>query len=307
MFVNAEQLANTSAPNERSSATVVRMSSITEDINYECNNADVNVDNVSNNIVISDKFSEGITQMWHRRLGHVNDKYMQRLVKKNLVTGINNKIGNTYCEACKTCKLTRKPHKRVMYDQSSEVLDLVHLDICGPMPVESIGGSRYILLIVDDYTGMYFTYFLKNKSDAFSMFQTFNEKCKNILGKKIKRIRTDNGTEFTSNQFQELIRKEGIEHQRTIPYNPESNGKVERGNRVILERARTLLYESGLPLSFWAEAVAFVTHTANLTSRKDKEKTPYELCYGRMPNVSYLKTFGCIAFYHVVKNARNKL
>ncbi|CAL1678231.1 unnamed protein product [Lasius platythorax] len=160
-----------------------------------------------------------------------------------------------------------------MYDQSKEMLDLVHLDLCGPMPVESIGGARYVLLIIDDYSDMYFTYFLKNKSDTFYMFQVFKEKCKNILGKRIKRIRTDNGTEFVNSQFKEVTEKEGIEHQKTVPYNPESNGKVERGNRVILERARTLLFESGIPLTFWAEAIAYVTHTANITPRKNKVDT----------------------------------
>lgn len=101
--------------------------------------------------------------------------------------------------------------------------------------------------------------------------------------------------------------KEGIEHQKTVPYNPESNGKVERGNRVILERTRTLIYESGLPLKFWAEAAAYMTHTANLTPRKNKIKTPYELYYGKVPNVSYLRTFGCTAYYHIPKNMRAKL
>lgn len=128
-----------------------------------------------------------------------------------------------------------------------------------------------------------------------------------ILGKKIKRIRTDNGTEFVNSQFKEVTEKEGIEHQKTVPYNPESNGKIERGNRVILERARTLLYESGLPLTFWADAIAYVTHTANITPRKNWAKTPFEYYYGRVSNVSYLRTFECTAFYHIQKGMRNKL
>lgn len=165
----------------------------------------------------------------------------------------------------------------------------------------------YVLLIVDDYSGMYFTYFLKNKSETLSIFQIFSQKCENILGKNIKCIRTDNGIEFSNNKFREFTGIKGIEHQKTVPYNPESNGKVERGNKVMLERARTLLYESGLPSSFWAEAVAYVAHTANLTPRKNKSKTPYEIWNGKVPNISYLRTFGCITYYHVPKNLRNKL
>ncbi|EZA62840.1 Copia protein [Ooceraea biroi] len=138
---------------------------------------------------------------------------------------------------------------------------------------------------------MYFTYFLRNKSDTLITFKNFKEKCENVLRKKIKRIRTDNGTEFINDAFREFTNKEGIEHQKTVPYNPESNGKVERGNRVILERARTLLYESGLPLRFWAEAVAYVTHAVNVSPRKNKDRTPYEIWSGKVPNISYLRIF----------------
>lgn len=255
----------------------------------------------------NNRFSDDLASIWHRRLGHINKDYMRRLMKEKMVTGIGSVSLDISCDACQTCKLSRRPHESVKYKQSNDILELLHMDICGPMPVQSIGGSRYILLIVDDYSGMYFTYFLRHKSDAFDMFQVLKEKCKNILGKGIKRIRTDNGTEFINSRFQELTRTEGIEHQRTVPYNPESNGKVERGNRVILERTRTLLYESGLPLTFWAEAAACATYIANVTPRKDQIKTPFELCYGKLPNVSYFRTFGCVAVYHVFKGARNKL
>lgn len=254
-----------------------------------------------------EKFSTPIEDVWHRRLGHVNNKYMQRLIKEKMVVGINDKVAEVDCDACKTCKLPRKPHKSVNYEQSNDTLQLLHMDICGSMPVESIGGSRYMLLIIDDYSGMYFTYFLKNKSDVLSTFKIFKRKCENMLGKEIKAVRTDNGTEFINCEFREFTNKEGIEHQKTVPYNPESNGKVERGNRVIIERARTILHESNLPLNFWAEAIAYISHSINLTPRKNKDKTSYELWFNKVPNITYLKTFGCLAYCHVPKNARNKL
>lgn len=86
---------------------------------------------------------------------------MQKLVREKLVIGIKDGLKDVNCEACKTCKLSRKPHRYIMYNQSNETLDLIHLDICGPIPIESIGGARYVLLIIDDYRDMYFTYFLK--------------------------------------------------------------------------------------------------------------------------------------------------
>jgi len=109
----------------------------------ECKNTYVN-----NKLDISkeetDTFSKNIEDKWHRRLGHVNNKYMQRLIKENLVTGIKDReLKEANCESCKTCKLSRKTHKSIDYEQSNKILELLHIDVCGPMPVESIGGSRY--------------------------------------------------------------------------------------------------------------------------------------------------------------------
>lgn len=148
-----------------------------------------------------EKFSGNMNKIWHRRLGHINNKYVQRLIKKELAIGIKHNIQSVECDACETCKLSRKPHRTITYDQSTEPLELLHMDVCGPMPVESIGRSRYILLIIDDYSGMYFTYFLKSKSEVLTSFRNFKEKYENILGQNIKRIRTDNGTEFINNDI----------------------------------------------------------------------------------------------------------
>ncbi|GFW76975.1 retrovirus-related Pol polyprotein from transposon TNT 1-94 [Trichonephila clavipes] len=98
----------------------------------------------------------------------------------------------------------------------------------------------------------------------------------------------------------------GIFHEKTIPYNSESNGKAERADRVLLERARSLLYESKLPLKFWAEAINCSTQVSNVTPRKGKEKIPLEIWTGNKPKLNYLKKFGCVAYFHVPKVLRNK-
>lgn len=129
--------------------------------NYKCYKASLN--SKSNNEKVQVKFNGDDANIWHCRLGHINNKYMQKLIKEELTRGINNNIKDVDCDACKTCKLTRKPHKTVLYDQSTQPLELLHMEVCGPMPVESMGNARYVLLIIDDYSGMYFTYFLKKK------------------------------------------------------------------------------------------------------------------------------------------------
>ncbi|KAF8787977.1 Retrovirus-related Pol polyprotein like [Argiope bruennichi] len=107
-------------------------------------------------------------------------------------------------------------------------------------------------------------------------------------------------------QLDTYLANSGIFHEKTIPYNSESNGKAERANRILLERARSLLYESELPLNFWAEAINCSTQVSNVTPRKGKEKIPLEIWTGRKPKLNYLKKFGCVAYFHVPKVMRNK-
>lgn len=120
----------------------------------------------------------------------------------------------------------------------------------------------------------------------FDVFTMFKERYENPMNKKIKRLRTDNGLEFVNKELDQFLEKSGI-HEKTVPYNPESNGKAERSIRVLVERARTLLYESELPLKFWAEAVSCSTHVSNLTPRKNKAKLPIEIWTGKEPKISY--------------------
>ncbi|GFU91176.1 retrovirus-related Pol polyprotein from transposon TNT 1-94 [Trichonephila clavipes] len=121
-----------------------------------------------------------------------------------------------------------------------------------------------------------------------------------------KTIRTDNGLEFVNEQLYTYLANSGIFHEKTIPYNSESNGKAERANRVLLERARSLLYESKLPLKFWAEAINCSTQVSNVTPRKGKEKIPLEIWTGNKPKLNYLKKFGCVDYFHVPKVLRNE-
>ncbi|GFT63113.1 retrovirus-related Pol polyprotein from transposon TNT 1-94 [Trichonephila clavipes] len=115
----------------------------------------------------------------------------------------------------------------------------------------------------------------------FDIFSQFEAKYENLTDKRIKKIRTDNGLEFVNEQLDTYLANSGIFHEKTIPYNSESNGKAERANRVLLERARSLLYESKLPLKFWAEAINCSTQVYNVTPRKGKEKLPLEIWTGR--------------------------
>ncbi|GBM88941.1 Retrovirus-related Pol polyprotein from transposon TNT 1-94 [Araneus ventricosus] len=183
-------------------------------------------------------------------------------------------------ETCDISKITRKTHPNIDVIQSSEILELIHADLCGPIKPESYGGAKYFMVLVDDFSGMYFTYFLKNKNEVFDIFSQFKTKYENLTDKRIKKLRTDNGLEFVNEQLDTYFANSGIFHEKTIPYNSESNDKAERVNRILLERARSLLYESELPLKFWAEAINFNTQVSNVTPRKGKDKIPLETWIG---------------------------
>ncbi|GFY26120.1 retrovirus-related Pol polyprotein from transposon TNT 1-94 [Trichonephila clavipes] len=241
-------------------------------------------------------------EIWHNRLCHLNCKYMLKMKDYIDIDNVN----NFTCETCDISKVTRKTHHSIDIYQSSQILELLHADLCGPINIESHGGAKYFMVIVDDFSGMYFTYFLKNKYEVFDIFSQFKAKYENLTDKRIKKIRTDNGLEFVNEQLDTYLANSGIFHEKTIPYNSESNGKAERANRVLLERARSLLYESKLPLKFWAEAINCSTQVSNVTPRKGKEKIPLEIWTGNKPKLNYLKKFGCVAYFHVPKVLRNK-
>jgi len=119
------------------------------------------------------------------------------------------------------------------------------------------------MTIIDDFSRKLWVYFLKHKNEAFSTFKEWKLLIENQTGKKIKRLRTDNGLEFCSNEFNDFCKKEGISRHLTIPGTPQQNEVTERMNRAILERVRCMLSHSGLSKSFWAEAASTTCYLIN--------------------------------------------
>ncbi len=155
-----------------------------------------------------------------------------------------------FCEACALGKVHRNPFP-ISSSATSEQLELIHSNICGPLTT-SIGGWKYFTLFIDDYSRMKFIYFLKNKDcvlEAFN-FKDFKTSVEKETGLQIKCLCSDNGGEYTSN----FLRSEGITHQTTTPYSPEQNGQLEHGNWSIVEKIRPMLVEAKLSHGFWSEA-----------------------------------------------------
>lgn len=244
---------------------------------------------------------------WHRRMGHMNLRTMQKM--KTSETGINYKNGERLvlnCEVCSRGKSCRLPFK-VSVTRSKEILGLIHSDLMGPMETKSIGHKRYCLTLIDDYSRKVFVRFLAQKSEVFEQFKEFKCLFEKQTGKTIKVLRTDNGGEYVTTQLENYLRDNGIQHQLTAAYTPEQNGVAERMNRTLVEKARCMLFDAELPKTYWAEAVNMAAYIINRSFCAILGKTtPNEVFYKEKVNVAELKVFGSSVMVHVPKQKRRK-
>lgn len=245
---------------------------------------------------------------WHERYGHLNENDLKDIIRKEKVNGIDFNVNEKleFCEACVKGKQSQKPFTR-SNTKSTEVLELVHTDVCGPMRVNSIGGSRYFLTFIDDKSRWCEIYFLKKKNEVFEKFKEFKSMVEKSTGHKIKALRSDNGTEYTNNEFKNFLKKEGIKNQFTVEYTPQQNGVAERKNRTLVEMARCLMIQSGLSPSFWAEAILTANHIRNRCPSQSLDgETPFKIWIGRNPTVNYFQKFGTTAYMLEKSNKRGK-
>ncbi|GJP79204.1 hypothetical protein CLOP_g9458 [Closterium sp. NIES-67] len=213
------------------------------------------------------------------------------------------------CPTCLETKFSKFPFNSTT-GPAKTPLALVHMDVVGPTRAPSLSGSRYFLTIVDDHTRAVWVYPLKSKGEvAAAVLKEWMPRAQRECGHKVKVIRSDNGGEFIGADFEGELKRKGIQHQLTVPYNPQQNGVAERFNRTLQEGARTLLGRAGLPDPFWVSALRQVALVKNrvLATVGDKEWIPYTKWYGSAPAVNMLRAFGCMVVFHVPKEKRGKL
>ncbi|GJZ76879.1 retrovirus-related pol polyprotein from transposon TNT 1-94, partial [Tanacetum coccineum] len=253
----------------------------------------------SSPIYLLSKASKTKSWLWHRRLSHLNFGAINHLARHSLVRGLPKlKFEKDHlCSACSLGKSTKKPHKPKSEDTNQEKLYLLHMDLCGPMRVASVNGKKYILVIVDDYSRFTWVKCLRSKDEAPAFIINFLKMIQVRLKETVRRIRTDNGTEFVNQTLREYYEKVGISHETSVARSPQQNGVVERRNRTLIEAARTMLIYAKAPLFLWAEAVATACYTQNRSMiRRRHGKTPYELLHNKPPDLSYLHVFGALCY-----------
>ncbi|GJZ08664.1 putative ribonuclease H-like domain-containing protein, partial [Tanacetum coccineum] len=255
-----------------------------------------NVDSSKGYTCLLAKASSNEAKLWHRRLGHLNFKNLNKLVKDNLVRGLPSKSfkNDHTCVACQKGKQHKASCKAKIDRYVTHPLHTLHMDLFGPTSVRSINHASYCLVITDDCSRFCWVFFLAKKDETSSILKTFIRQIENQLNQKVKIIRSDNGTEFKNRVMLEFCGEKGIKQEFSNARTPQQNGVAERMNRTLIEAARTMLADSLLPTTFWAEAVNTACYTFNrVRVTKPQNKTPYELLFGHKPILSYIRPFGC--------------
>ena len=267
----------------------------------------------SHNIAASARISTESPRLWHDRYGHLGYDNLARL--PGMVTGMSTTAdefkaasctASDECEACALGKQIRFPFKSSS-SATNRPLELVHTDVCGPMPVTSIGGNNYFLTVLDDRSKLSVVQPVASKSDIPLALKDTITLLENQSGHTTKRIRCDNGTEFINSELKSFCADKGIKLETTVRYTPEQNGAAERLNRTLLDKVRPMLAGASLPKNLWAEAVVTANYVRNRSPVSGRDNTPFELFFGKKPDVSHLRTFGARVYTLTPKQLRNKL
>ncbi|RDX73620.1 hypothetical protein CR513_46744, partial [Mucuna pruriens] len=248
-------------------------------------------------------------QVWHSCYGHLSYSGLKTLLEHDMVKGLPTfKSPTQFCEHCLKGK-----HQRDLFPQqsnwyASQLLQLIHFDICGPINPTSYGNKRYILTFIDDLSRKVWVYFLVEKGEALDVFKKFKALVEKQVGVSIQILHTDRGGEYTSKEFVEFLNEQGIQRQLIASYTPQQNGVAKRKNQTIISMVQSALIGRGVPRSFWPKVVNWVIHILNRSpTLVVKNITPKETWSGMKPFVSYFRIFGYIGFVHVPDQKRSKL
>lgn len=252
---------------------------------------------------------DDVAWLWHGRYGHLHFRALHSLAHKGLVRGMPPvEHVEEFCDGCAMGKQHRTPFPRATAFRAEKPLELVHMDLCGPITPPTAGGKKYFLLLVDDHSRYMWVELIRSKDEALRFFKKVKALAENERGSKLLAFRSDRGGEFNSAEFSEFCEENGVKHFTTAPYTPQQNGVVERRNQTVVEMARCLLKAMAVPGPFWGEAVKTAVYLLNRApSRSLNGVTPYEAWHGRKPNVHHLRTFGCTAHVKKLGPGQHKL
>ena len=183
---------------------------------------------------------------------------------------------------------------------SKGTLDYIHVDLWGPAQTISLGGVKYFLSLIHDFSRMVWVYMLKTKDDAFDQFKAWKTLVETQTNREVNRLRTDNGLEFCNKNFDDCCIENGIMRHKTVRHTPQHNGLAEMMNMTLVDKVRCMLIHSKLSKALWAETLSTTCYIVNRSpSSGINFKTPIELWSGKPADYSNLRVFGCPAFAHI--------
>jgi len=252
--------------------------------------------------------------LWHKRLGHISKNRVERLVSN----GILESIDFTNFDVCVECiKGKQTKAKRLGAYRGSNVLELIHTDICGPFPTPFWNGQQYFISFIDDYSRYAYLFLIHENSQSLDVFKSFKVEVENKLNKRIKSVRSDHGGEYYGKYdgsgeqrprpFVRYLEECGIVPQYTMLGSPSMNGVAERRNQTLKDMVRSMICHSTLPESLWGEALKTTTYILNRVPIKAATKTPYELWIGRKPSLKHFHVWACPTEARPYKPNKKKL
>lgn len=239
-------------------------------------------------------------------MAHVNKRGIVQMVNHGVVRGvkIDKRSVDWKCDGCANGKAHPSPiPTERTSDRATGLLDRVHSDVCGPLEVPSIGGSRYFATFNNEHSNWVTVFLLKRKSEVAECFLNYEKVAERHTGRKIRALRSDRGGEYLSEALQSYFKHQGIHHELTTAYTPSENGIAERFNCTVLDLVRSMLHHNSSLKYLWAEALSTAVYTRNrVTSRAlPSNTTPYHVWMGKSPVLSHLRVFGskcCMQFHN---------
>ncbi|CAM8987559.1 unnamed protein product [Rhodiola kirilowii] len=244
-------------------------------------------------------------ELCHNRLGHAPLEVVSQLLKDKTPSVVC-KNSKYQCNICPLAKQTKLSFPLSTHNTST-AFELLHSHVWGPFHVPTMTGAQYFLTVVDDYTSAVWTFLMKYKSETADIIINFFHMVNTQFGKSVKVFRSDNGGEFFSNKLTAFFLTKGCIHQSSCPYTPQQNGLAERKHRHILEVARAIMFEAGLPKHFWGDSILTAKHIINrLPTPVLQRKSPWEMLFGEKPHVNHLRVFGCSCYVSTHTHTRDK-
>ncbi|KXZ41627.1 hypothetical protein GPECTOR_355g117 [Gonium pectorale] len=251
---------------------------------------------------------------WHRRLGHLGFRSMRLLAKSGMVDGLDvspaalAEAEESVCGTCVMAKGAAAPFPS-RGNRPLGALELVHSDLCGPMPVTGRGKALYFVTLLDSAMGYSAVRVLTSKDRASDAVKDMvaQLEARHPQGAKLRALQSDRGGEYIATGLEDWLIQRSAAHYTSAPHTPQQNGAAERLNRTLMDRTRAMLQEAQLPDYLWPEAVVVACGMRNFAPSAGRNKTPWELFFGVKPNITTLHTFGCMAYVRVPEEQRQKL